>query len=96
MMELTSPCKIPQKIDLTKVLRFVETADQFNSYIVIETNDTTINAKSVLGMCMLASGFINGPALLRTYGADADLALEQLKKLFAEGFGVDSEADQGH
>lgn len=85
MMELTSPCNIPSRIDLAKVLRFVETADQFNSYILIEADETTVNAKSILGMCMLASGFINGTALLRISGADAEIALEHLKNLFSDG-----------
>lgn len=84
-MELISQCQIPSRIKLTKVLQFIQKADQFNSSILIETNETTLNAKSLLGMCMLASGLRNRTVTLRTSGTDAEIALKHLKNLLSDG-----------
>ncbi|MBA4494931.1 HPr family phosphocarrier protein [Paenactinomyces guangxiensis] len=83
-MELTSQCQISPGLNLAKVLRFIKTADQFNCYILIETNKTTVNAKSLLGMCMLAASLTNRRVTLRTSGTDAEMALDHLKKLLSD------------
>jgi phosphocarrier protein len=70
----------PSRINLAKVLRFIEKADQLNSCILIEINETTVNAKSLLGMCMLATRLTNCSVTLHIFGMHAEIALECLRK----------------
>ncbi|MFC7441406.1 HPr family phosphocarrier protein [Laceyella putida] len=83
-LEYSACCQIPSKIALVDVIRFVEKADQYRCYIIIEANHISINAKSLLSMCMLVSGLIKGPAIIRTSGEDARKALEEMKWLLTQ------------
>ncbi|TCW37768.1 phosphotransferase system HPr-like phosphotransfer protein [Laceyella sacchari] len=83
MTEYVTACQIPSKISLLEVIRFVEKADQYDCYIVIEANQISINAKSLLSMCVLVSGIIKGPVTIRTSGVDAKKALVAMKRLFS-------------
>jgi phosphocarrier protein len=74
-------------MNLAKLVRFVEETEKFKSYMLIETNGITINAKSLLGMCLLTTGLAKRTVILRASGTDANIALEQLKKLFSDNFG---------
>lgn len=87
-MEYSARCKIPAKIGLVDVIRFVEKADLYHCNIIIEANHISINAKSLLSMCMLASGLIKGTATIRTSGQDARKALEDMKWLFSQEKGL--------
>lgn len=85
--ELTFLCQISSKIDLSKILQFVEKMSQLNSYILIETSETTVNAKSLLGMCVFVARITSGgTALLRASGSDAEIALKDLKNLLLGRF----------
>jgi phosphocarrier protein len=59
---------------------------KFQSEITITREGTEVNAKSIMGVMMLAAE--RGATLeLRAEGADADDALQALKQLIASGFG---------
>jgi|UPI0003B6BA97 phosphotransferase system HPr-like phosphotransfer protein len=83
MAEYATACQIPSKISLLEVIRFVEKADQYDCYIVIEANQISINAKSLLSMCVLVSGIIKGPVTIRTSGVDAKKTLVAMERLFS-------------
>ncbi|MFC3884014.1 HPr family phosphocarrier protein [Bacillus songklensis] len=86
-MELTFPCQISSRIDLAKIQQFVEKMNRFNGYILIETNEKTINAKSLLSMWVLTASLTSGgTALLRISGPDAEIAMEDLKNLLSGRF----------
>jgi phosphocarrier protein len=64
----------------------VKTASRFKSGIVIIRDDLEVNAKSIMGVMMLAAehgSFIT----IRADGDDADAALEAICKVVADGFG---------
>ncbi len=64
----------------------VRTANRFRSEITIQKGKTKVNAKSIMGVMMLAAG----PAAkvtVRANGPDAVQAMRELEKLFAHNFG---------
>jgi phosphocarrier protein HPr len=64
----------------------VKTAGRFRANITISRDDLEVNAKSIMGVMMLAAEC--GSVLrLKADGADADGALEALDRLFATRFG---------
>jgi phosphocarrier protein len=65
---------------------FASLANKFKADVWISKEGTEVNAKSILGVLMLAcsQGSLIG---LRTEGADADKAYEALGKLISSGFG---------
>jgi phosphocarrier protein HPr len=64
----------------------VKTASRFASEIVIGREDLEVNAKSIMGVMMLAAE--HGSTLrLKAEGADAEQALDALADLIARGFG---------
>jgi phosphocarrier protein len=63
----------------------VETASKFDAEIVVIKNGDTINAKSIMGVLMLAAE--QGSELLfKAKGKQADAALDAIEKLFKEKF----------
>jgi phosphocarrier protein HPr len=64
----------------------VKTASRFRSEIVIGREDLEVNAKSIMGVMMLAAE-CGSMLLLKADGADAELALDALADLIARGFG---------
>jgi len=67
------------------VAMFVKTANRFESDIMVEKNNETVNGKSIMGMMMLAAGkgsIIN----ISATGPDAEEALEELGKLIEAKF----------
>ena len=66
--------------------KLTATASKFQSGVWIARNGRRVNAKSIMGVMMLAAGQ-GSSVLLEAEGADADAALAALTKLIAEKFG---------
>lgn len=64
----------------------VKTAGKFKADITIARDDLEVNAKSIMGVMMLAAE-CGSTVKLRAEGADADGALEALASLIANKFG---------
>ena len=64
----------------------VKTAGKFKSSITIVRDDLEVNAKSIMGVMMLAAEF-GSTIVLRAMGEDADAALEALAVVIANKFG---------
>ncbi|MFT5112801.1 MAG: phosphocarrier protein HPr [Parasphingorhabdus sp.] len=66
--------------------KLVQTASKFESEVFIELNGQSINAKSIMGIMMLAAscGTIIG---LKVAGEDEELAAQTIIDLFADRFG---------
>ena len=66
--------------------QIVKLASGFKSDITLTRDDLEVNAKSIMGVMMLAAE--RGAQLqLRAEGPDAGAALEALAQLIADGFG---------
>jgi len=66
--------------------KLTETASSFVSEVWLARNGRRVNAKSILGVMMLAAG--KGTRItVETEGPDADQALQSLLGLIAGGFG---------
>ena len=64
----------------------VKTAGKFKSSITIVRDDLEVNAKSIMGVMMLAAE--NGATIaLRAIGDDAEAALDALSAVIANKFG---------
>jgi phosphocarrier protein HPr len=64
----------------------VKTAGKFKSTITIIRDDLEVNAKSIMGVMMLAAEF-GSTVVLRAIGDDADAALDALATCIANKFG---------
>jgi phosphocarrier protein len=68
--------------------KLTQVASSFASEVWLARNGRRVNAKSIMGVMMLAAG--KGSRLtVETDGADAEQALAALLKLIAERFGED-------
>lgn len=66
--------------------KLVSTADRFQSEVVLNKDGLTANAKSIMGVMMLAAGF--GTELkLTAEGPDSEAALKAVVDLFNNRFG---------
>jgi len=64
----------------------VQAAMNFSSTITIIKDEYTIDAKSIMGLMMLAAG--RGTELtFRTEGADENEAMQKMEEIFNNGFG---------
>ncbi len=66
--------------------KLTEAASQFTAEVWLTRNGKRINAKSILGVMMLAAS-CGSELLLEVDGEDEAAAVESLTALFAEGFG---------
>ena len=66
--------------------KIVKTAGKFKSSITIVRDDLEVNAKSIMGVMMLAAEF-GSTIALRAIGDDADAALDALATCIANKFG---------
>jgi phosphocarrier protein len=66
--------------------QIVKTAAKFSAEITIGRDGTDVNAKSIMGVMMLAAEQ-GSTVVLKAEGPDADAALEALAQLIATGFG---------
>jgi phosphocarrier protein HPr len=64
----------------------VKTAGKFKSSITIVRDDLEVNAKSIMGVMMLAAEF-GSTVVLRATGDDAEAALDALATCIANKFG---------
>ena len=64
----------------------VKTAAKFKSNITIVRDDLEVNAKSIMGVMMLAAEF-GSTIILRAIGDDAEAALDALSAVIANRFG---------
>ena len=66
--------------------KLTQTSGLYKSEIWLERNNRRVNAKSIMGVMMLAAGK-GATVIVETEGADADAALQALLKLIADKFG---------
>jgi phosphocarrier protein len=66
--------------------KFTQVAGQHTSEVWISRNGRRVNAKSIMGVMMLAAGK-GSRVLIETAGDDADAALAALVALVADRFG---------
>jgi phosphocarrier protein HPr len=66
--------------------RLTQLASKFASEIWLTRNNRRVNAKSIMGVMMLAAGK-GSSVLIEANGADADAALKALQELIANKFG---------
>ena len=66
--------------------QLVKVANRYKSEVFIESEGQTVNAKSIMGVLMLAAG--QGMKVkIRCSGDDAPQCLEELRQLIANRFG---------
>ena len=66
--------------------KLTQMAGRFNSEVWMEKGPRRINAKSIMGVMMLAAGK-GSKVVVETLGTDEQPALESLLKLIADKFG---------
>ena len=66
--------------------KLTQLAGSFASEVWLEKGTRRINAKSIMGVMMLAAGK-GATVVVETMGSDEQLALESVLKLIAEKFG---------
>ena len=66
--------------------KLTQLASKYTSAVWISRNGRRVNAKSIMGVMMLAAG-IGSTVELETEGADEAEAMEAVVKLFADKFG---------
>ena len=64
----------------------VETANRFQSDITIQKGKQKVNAKSIMGILMLAAG-PGSRITVRVVGPDAERAMAAIEKLISQNFG---------
>lgn len=62
-----------------------QTANKFSSEILLENLDTTVNAKSIMGVITMAAGY-NTSLTLKADGSDAADAVAAIAALFENKF----------
>ena len=66
--------------------KLTQTASKFASAVWIARNGRRVNAKSIMGVMMLAAR-LGSTVELETDGADENEAMDAIEKLFADKFG---------
>lgn len=66
--------------------KLVQLAAEFDSEVSLVRDGRAVNAKSIMGVMMLAAA-IGTPLTLRCEGSDAELAAERINGLFDDKFG---------
>lgn len=66
--------------------KLTQVASAFKSEVWLSRNNRRVNAKSIMGVMMLAAGK-GSRVLIETDGADADAALDALARLIDDRFG---------
>jgi phosphocarrier protein HPr len=66
--------------------KLTQVASQYKSGVFIARNGRRVNAKSIMGVMMLAAG-LGSTVELETDGADEADAMDAIERLFAEKFG---------
>jgi phosphocarrier protein len=88
MPERTLPIVNKLGLHARAAAKLVQTASKFNCDIHVSRNDKTVNAKSIMGVMMLAAA--QGTEItLSTSGPDAEAAADAIELLVASRFGED-------
>ena len=66
--------------------KLTQTASRYQSGVFIARNGRRVNAKSIMGVMMLAAG-LGSTVELETDGPDEVEAIDAIEKLFADKFG---------
>jgi len=66
--------------------KLTQTASSFGAEVWLERNGRRVNAKSIMGVMMLAAAH-GATIIIDTEGQDADAALEAILALIADRFG---------
>ena len=66
--------------------KLTQTAGAFKSQVWIARNGRRVNAKSIMGVMMLAAG-LGSTVELEADGPDEEVAIDTVEKLFADKFG---------
>ena len=84
----TSDIVISNKLGLhaRAAAKLTQLASRFSSEIFISRGAQRVNAKSIMGVMMLAAG-LGTTVRLEATGGDADQALSEIQNLFNEKFG---------
>jgi phosphocarrier protein HPr len=87
MPSLTAQLKIQNRLGLhaRPAAMLVQTTNKFKSEILIKKNDMEVNAKSILGIMMLAAE-CGSSLVLTVSGEDAEQALRAVIELFERKF----------
>jgi len=87
MPSLTARLQIKNRLGLhaRPAAMLVQTTNKFKSEILIKKNDMEVNAKSILGIMMLAAE-CGSSLVLTVSGEDAEQALSAVKELFERKF----------
>lgn len=68
--------------------QLVKAANQFSSEVMIEKEGEQVNAKSIMGILMLAAA-CGSSVTVMTDGEDAEAAMASIEELIKDGFGED-------
>ena len=87
MPKLQAEIQVQNKLGLhaRPAALLVQLTNKFDSEITIRKNDMEINAKSILGIMMLAAEY-GSKLLVTAEGDDAEKALKAVQELFAANF----------
>lgn len=86
MTERTVTIVNPLGLHARPAAQFVRLASSFGAHIELVRDGMAINAKSIMGVMMLAAE-CGSTLRVRADGADADKAVDALRGLFATRFG---------
>jgi phosphocarrier protein len=86
MAERSAQIVNKQGIHARPAAEIVKTASRFKSNIIIVREDLEVNAKSIMGVMMLAAEH-GSSVTIRAEGDDADAATDAICKVIADGFG---------
>jgi phosphocarrier protein HPr len=86
MVERSAQIVNRQGIHARPAAEIVKTASRFKSSIVIIRDDLEVNAKSIMGVMMLAAEH-GSSIIIRADGEDTEAAVDAICKVVAEGFG---------
>ena len=87
---LTKEMKIINRLGLhaRAAAQLVKLANQFSAEIMIEKDGESVNAKSIMGILMLAA--VCGSSIsVQIEGEDADSAMAAIEEMVKDGFGED-------
>jgi len=86
MPEITLIVKHEVGLHARPASMFVQTAAKFSSDIEVAHGETTVNAKSILGVLTLGA-HKDAEILVKAEGEDAEEALQALEQLILDNFG---------
>jgi len=88
MSKVTKPLTVVNKLGIhaRPAAVFAKTANKFKADVFVEKDGETINAKSIMGLMMLAAG-PGSKLLIVANGPDAEDAVKAIEELIASKFG---------